>query len=106
MTTSLDDRKKLHYDVDNIGLRAQATAVGVVQICIELRRANVLDAAAMERIKGAIADEVSLSAPRSVKSQDYRADIKARLDRLFAGEQEVGPADALSFNAAQDTVSR
>ena len=58
---------------------------------------GVLDAAHGARREGAIADEVSLSAPRSVKSQDYRADIKTRLDRLFAGEQEVGPADVLSF---------
>ena len=86
MTTSLDDRKKLHYEIDNIGLRAQATAVALVQICIELRRASVLDAAAMDRIKEAIADEVSLSAPRSIRFPDYRAEIKARLDLIFAGE--------------------
>jgi hypothetical protein len=98
VSTSYDERKKLHYDLLNVELRAQATAVGMVQICIELRRANVLDESAIERIKNAIADEVSLNAPRSIGIQDYRHDIKNRLDRLFAGEQQVGPADAMSFN--------
>lgn len=102
MTTSFEKQRELHSDLLYIGLRAQATAVGVVQLCIELRRANVLDESAMERIKEAIADEVSLTAPRSIGRQDYRRDMRARLDRLFAGEQEVGSADALSFNAAED----
>ncbi|MDB5690478.1 MAG: hypothetical protein JWL91_2354 [Sphingomonas bacterium] len=101
MTTLYEKQKKLHFDLSNVGLRAQATAVGLVQLCIELRRANVLDEPAIERIKSAVADQISLSAPRSIASQDYRRDIAARLDQLFAGEQEVGPADALSFGRSE-----
>lgn len=97
MTTFYEKQKKLHFDLSNVGLRAQATAVGLVQLCIELRRANVLDEPAIDRIKGAVADQISLNAPRSIASQDYRRDIETRLDQLFAGEQEVGSADALSF---------
>ena len=96
MPTTSDKRKDLHYDLLNVGLRAQATAVGLVQLCIELRGAGVLDDPALERIKNAIADEVSLNAPRSTGRQDYRQDMKSRLDKLFAGEQPVGSADALS----------
>jgi hypothetical protein len=101
MTTSYDKQKKTHYDLLNVGLRAQATAVGMVQIAIELRRANVLDEEAIDRIKNAIADEVSLNAPRSMGIQDYRLEIMTRLDRLFAGEEEVGATSPLSFETAE-----
>lgn len=100
-----EKHKKLHFDITNVGLRAQATAVGLVQLCVELRRANVLDEAAVERIKDAIADEVGVAAPRTLTSPQYRSEVKSRLDRLFAGEQEVGSAEALSFGATPDNLS-
>jgi hypothetical protein len=102
VTMPYEKQKKLHFELTNVGLRAQATAVGLVQLCFELRRADVLDAAAIERIKDAIADQVPVIGTRRVASQAYREDIRARLDRLFAGEQEIGRADALSFGAAPD----
>ncbi len=105
MTTPYDKQKKLHFEVTNVGLRAQATAVGLVQLCRELHRANVLDEPALERIKNAIADDVSVTAPRALASQDYRVEIKTRLDRIFAGEQEIGSAEALSFGATPDSIS-
>lgn len=98
---SYDQQKKLHWELTNVELRAHATAIGLVQLCIELRRANVLEGAAFERIKDAIADQVSVAAPRTA-SKTYRGDVRARLDRLFAGDQQVGPADALSFGASRD----
>jgi hypothetical protein len=98
-------RKQLHFEVTTLGLRAQATAVGLVQLCIELRRAKMLDEPAIERIKNAIADDVSVTAPRALASQNYRTEIMTRLDRLFAGDQEVGPADGLSFGATPDSIS-
>jgi len=100
-----EKNKKLHFDITNVGLRAQATAVGLVQLCVELRRANILDEAAVDRIKNAIADEVAVAAPRTLTSPQYRSDVKSRLDRLFAGEQEVGSAEALSFGATPDNLS-
>jgi hypothetical protein len=102
MTTPNDSQRKLHFDLTNVGLRAQATAVGLVQLCIELQRTKVLDEAAVERIKQAIADEVSLSAPRSISAHKYRTEIKTRLDQLFAGGQEIGSADALAFGASTE----
>lgn len=102
MTSGYDRQKKLHFDVMNVGLRAQATAVGFVQLCIELKAAKVLDEAALERIKDAIADEVSVAAPRRMSVQEHRHDIKARLDRLFVGEQKVGSTEDLPFGAQPD----
>jgi hypothetical protein len=102
MTSGYDKQKKLHFDVTNVGLRAQATAVGFVQLCVELKDAKVLDDAALERIKDAIADEVSVAAPRRISVQDHRNDIKARLDRLFMGEQKVGPVEDLPFGEDPD----
>ncbi|MDF0487155.1 hypothetical protein PX554_03345 [Sphingomonas sp. H39-1-10] len=99
MTKPYDQQKRLHWELTNVELRAQATAVGLVQLCIELRRANVLGEAALERIKDAIADEVAVAAPRVTASRTYRNDVRNRLDRLFAGDQDVGSAEALAFGA-------
>jgi hypothetical protein len=99
MSIGLDKQKKLHFDLSNVGLRAHATAAGLLQLCLELRHAGVLDDAAVERIKNAIACDIEVSAPRSVATADYRRDIKARLDRLFAGEEKIGRADALAFGS-------
>jgi len=102
MTKPYEQQKRLHWELTNVELRAQATAVGLVQLCIELRRANVIEQAALERIKDAIADEVAVAAPRVTASRNYRHDVRSRLDRLFAGDQEVGSAEALAFGAPQN----
>jgi hypothetical protein len=96
------DEKKLHHELAYIGLRAQATAVGLLQLTIELQRARVIDQPALDRIKIAIANEISLAAPRSIKPEDYRRDMLARLDRLFAGDEPIGSAEALSFGVSDD----
>ena len=93
----IETQKWLHFGVVNVGLRAQATAVGLVQLCVELRDANVLSEQALDRIKDAIADEVAVAAPRRWGIQEYRHDIRNRLDQLFGGEKKVGSAEALSF---------
>lgn len=84
------DVRKLHHALDFIGMRAHATAVGVVQLSIELRRANVIDEAALGRIKDAIAHDIALGRPRSSARDAYQADLRGRLDRVFAGDQPVG----------------
>lgn len=103
MTKPLDKQKKLHFDLTNVGMRAQATAVGLLQLCLELRRAGVLDDGAIDRIKGAIACDIEVSAPRSVATAEYRRDIKTRLDKLFTGEEKIGSADALAFGISPPT---
>lgn len=100
--TGKGDQKKLHYDLTNVGLRAQATAVGLVQLCNELRRAGVLEDAAIDRIKNAIADEIVVCAARPVASRDYRREVCDRLDHIFAGDQKIGPASEMQFAHLQD----
>lgn len=96
------DKKSRHYELSNVGLRAHATAVGLLQLVHELRQVGVLDGAAVERIKAAIADEIEVCAPRPVMSKDYRSDVRQRLDRLFAGEEKVGSASGLELAVQHD----
>jgi hypothetical protein len=84
--------KQLHDSIDMIGLRAQATSIGLIQLAVELRRAGVLEDAAIGRIKEAIAREIVLNAPKSISKELYLATVHKRLDHLFAGEEGVGPA--------------
>ena len=95
----VEDDKKLHHELNYVGLRAQATAAGLLQLCIELRKADLLPEEAIDRIKDRIACEITLSAPRSIKPEDFGRDIRNRLNRLFAGAK-VGSAEALSFGAS------
>lgn len=94
-----EEDKRLHYELGNVGLRAQATAAGLLQLCAELRDAGVLSEDAVERIKERIARDITLSAPKSTTPEAYRSDVRTRLDRLFAGCESVGSADALAFGA-------
>ena len=84
------DNHQLHQAIDAIGMRAQATAVGLVQLSIELRRAGILDEAAFDRVKRAIADEISQGRPRSANKAEFDADVRNRLERIFAGTESVG----------------
>jgi hypothetical protein len=99
----IEDDKRLHQEVGYVGLRAQATAIGFLQLCIELRRSGVLGDDAIDRIKERISCELSLSAPRSVSHAEYARDVRSRLDRLFAGQEKIGDADALSFGTADES---
>jgi hypothetical protein len=79
--------RKLHDEVGFVGLRAQATAVGFIQLCSELHGAGVLDLAALDRIKDAIARELAMSS-RGVYAVELERSRK-RLDDLFAGRVEI-----------------
>jgi hypothetical protein len=83
--------KRLHDEVGFIGLRAQATAVGLLQISIELHRVGVLDDTAIERIKDAIANDLALSPPNHLTREQHRVTLKLRLDRLFSGSEPLSP---------------
>ena len=82
--------KRLHDLIDLVGMRAQATSVGFIQLAIELHRAGVLDQAAIDRIKDAIAKEIGLTRPKSIPQEHFQEKLRTRLDRLFAGEETVG----------------
>ena len=92
-----ENEKNLHHELAYVGLRAQATAGGVLQLTIELQRAKLLEADAVTRIKTAICNEIALHAPRSITPETYRKDIEARLDRLFSGQERIGPASDLAI---------
>ncbi len=81
----MDNRagKALHDTLSFVGLRAQATAVGLLAVTAELIRAGVLDEAAVERIKAAIFADLALGRPSSREKRDYEAMIRKRLDSLF-----------------------
>jgi hypothetical protein len=84
------ETRRLRESIDLLGIRAQATAVGMIQIAIELRRARLLDEAAIERIKGAILGDIMLSRPPSADPADYERSLRRRLDALFAGDESFG----------------
>lgn len=90
------DEQRLHDAVGFVGLRAQATAVGLLQLSLELRRAGVIDEDAVTRIKDAIAKDISLSCPRSQPKREFLSSIRSRLDRLFAGGTPVGDASMMA----------
>ncbi|OAN66662.1 hypothetical protein [Sphingomonas sp. TDK1] len=102
MNLSYQEQRQLHIDITNVGLRAQGTAIGLIQLCIELRRCNVLDESALDNIKDAISDELYMGGGRRVAARQRRSDIRMRLDRLFAGLQPLGPAESLAPHCPAD----
>jgi hypothetical protein len=89
MEPAMDERedRRLHDAMEFIGLRAQATAAAVIQICAELRRVGVFDEDAVTRVKEAIAKELALS-KRGTYETEFRSAMQ-RLDGLFAGTDEL-----------------
>ena len=96
-----DDARRLNSEVSLVGLRAQATAVGLVQLCAELLQAGVLDNAAVGRIKSAIADQIVVSYKPHRGREEFEAALHRRLDRLFpvAGQ---GGHPAAAVGTSQD----
>jgi hypothetical protein len=84
-----EEERRLHETISFLGLRAQATAVGLLQLSAELVRAGVLQEDAVGRIKDAIAKDIALSRPRSAPREDYERSIRERLDGLFAGKESL-----------------
>lgn len=95
------DHGRVHLALEFLGIRAQATAMGLVQLCIELRRAGVIDEAAVDRVKQSIAEEIAEHAPRTAVKQQYLSDIRGRLDRIFAGDEPIG-AGPVAHSATDD----
>lgn len=86
----MNDSKKLCETLDLLGMRAQAAAVGMIQLSIELTRAGLLDEDALGRIKDAIFGEIALRRPPSVSKEEYDRTMRRRLNALFAGDEELG----------------
>jgi hypothetical protein len=90
-----EDTRRLNFDLTNVGLRAQATAAGFVQLCKELRAVGVIDDYAVSRIKDVVADNITLNCPRKVNRADYRQEVSQRLEAIFEGQQRVGDINDL-----------
>lgn len=90
-----EEARRLNSDVSLIGLRAQATAVGLVQLCAELLRAKVLDDAAIGRIKASVADQIIVSYKPKRGREDFEAALHRRLDKLFPPAGQGSPAAAV-----------
>lgn len=88
----MNESKKLHETLDLLGLRAQATAAGLIRLIVELNRAGVLDDAAVGRVKDSIMGEIGLKRPVSVPRDEYDRSMRKRLDALFAGTETLGDA--------------
>jgi hypothetical protein len=86
------DEKRLHQTASLIGLRAQATVIGLIHLTTELVKAGVLDDEAVGRIKDAIARDLLLSPPSGVNRDEYANWLRERLDGMFAHEQPIGAA--------------
>jgi len=97
--TEREDRR-IHDQLDFVGVRAHVTATAVLQICGELHRAGVFDDSAMDRIKDAMAKEIALSRHRGIYAEEY-ARARARLDEMFAGRVRLptGPGQSDSGSA-------
>ena len=88
------ESQKLHEEIAFLGLRAQATAVGLIQLSIELQRAGVLDQDAVCRVKGAIADNLTLKTPSYLSAKEHRCEVEQRLDKLFTGQATLPELDS------------
>ncbi|GAA4766619.1 hypothetical protein GCM10023219_10020 [Stakelama sediminis] len=89
------DAKRLHSSLEFIGIRTQATAAGLLQLCRELAGAGVLDAGAVSRIRDTIVNDIALDCPRSMSRDQYQAMVRERLDSLLTdpvGKKPQGSA--------------
>lgn len=75
--------RELHRTLEFIGLRAQATTVGLLQLCAELVNAGVLNDDAIERIKQSIFREIAANQPRGYNRAEFERTLKQRLDAVF-----------------------
>jgi hypothetical protein len=81
-----EQARELHRTLEFIGLRAQATTVGLIQLCSELVAAGVLENAAIERIKDAIFREIAVMNPRGYNRAEFERTLRKRLDSIFPHE--------------------
>lgn len=83
--------RELHETLEFMGLRAQATTVGLLQLCAELARAGVLDDAAIRGIKEAIFREITVTHPRGYNRAEFEETLRQRLDKIFPDVTERAP---------------
>lgn len=85
---SVDNERHAHDLMNFVGIRAPLTAAALLQLIRELRRVNVLDDAALDRIKAAVMCEAGFFRRPHLPQADFEADLRSRLDDLFADVKE------------------
>jgi len=86
-----EQARELHRTLEFIGLRAQATTVGMLQLCAELVRAGSLPVDAIERIKQSIFREIAVNQPRGYNRAEFERTLKQRLDSIFPSAADAQP---------------
>ena len=82
--TEKEQAIRLHECLDFIGLRAQATSVGLLQLCAELVKVGVLDDSAVDRIKTAIQKDITVSRRGGKHDHEqFETTLRKRLDSVF-----------------------
>jgi hypothetical protein len=100
VNTEREQALRVHEDLAFVGLRAQATLVGLVQLCTELLHAGVIDDDAVGRIKKAIRGDISVSRTR-VRSRDaFERQLMERLDSIFPAPGQCRAAQPVGTEIA------
>lgn len=86
-----EQARELHRTLEFIGLRAQATTVGMLQLCTELVRAGTFNQDAVERIKQAIFCEIAVNQPSGYNRAEFERTLKQRLDAIFPSTSDAQP---------------
>jgi hypothetical protein len=81
--------KQVNMDVDLVGFRAHAAAVGLLQLIKELRVAGNLSDAAVNRIRDAVIDNFSVTRSSHEPEEHFRSRLQTRLDRLLQTDGAV-----------------
>lgn len=86
--------RERHHMMDVAGLRAHATAVGLIQLCEELLNAGVLSGDGLDRIKDAICCELAVGTRARVSQQrEFDDMLRRRIDAVFPTAPGKPPRD-------------
>jgi hypothetical protein len=96
--------RELHRTLDFIGLRAQATMVGLIQLCAELVKVSALDDDAIGRIKDAIHREITVSNTRGYNRPEFDDTLRQRLDAIFPQPGNAGARDKVGTLEEMETA--
>lgn len=99
--------RERHRTLDFIGLRAHATTVGLIQLCEELLNSGILTAEGLERIKGAIRTELTVSSNARISNHNSFDDtLRRRIDSIFPAAPGEPPKEHVgSLNDFEDAMS-
>ena len=85
-----DETRRTHCDLSLAGLRAEATATGLIQLMRELRGSGSLAPDAVGRTRDRVVDDLTLSCPIGAKEDAFRDDLRRRLDHLLEDDASEG----------------